>query len=522
MTLEGDMPSDRMIDQSEIVATLFARALRDTARFKMLDDRLVKQLWSGYSSRKELKIDYEISAFSHLTLVFREDTVVFVARLLSPDLTPYLQESETIPLREFIDADLEMLQDYTDRLLFRLANRIPVDVSITSVQGKYVTLSGGVKQGLNPGDQIDIVRVFVTALHPALLTWRKFQVQPLGQARVVEARDEVAIAKLTWLIREDSVEAGDGARSPEIPSRARFARMEQKKLPSDDQGTILVPAEPPLTQKHDGYEGTSPRIPLPPGFASQEEWEKSEAGKPVTKKGEEDVDIPEEDRDLYYYLNSVADDLSLYAGHSGFSFSGPGATGSRTTWYHLINTAGLRLTRKIVPRIKYGLGGGLLLGKTRRLRGSYLGYDAHARLYWEDRWVALDGLIQQWMAGGHGALTGLGVYQEGFGGYDAIRGGVFIGLKGQFSTDRNVPPWDWFAEFSLTPLTIGRIGYGQSRYLVKSSFGWDLNTGFFSNSGGGIEWGASLSYGGHDIFDANGESTSLYFYTLSGLARYRF
>lgn len=527
LRITGLDPGPALSDQIELIKTLFSRSLRETGRFKMLDDRLIEQMWASPGSRKELRDDYELSGFAHLIVTFNHDSIAFTARLLSPDLEPWLQESEIRTYPFFRAGDLEEFQEMVDGLFFRLINRIPVDVSVTSVQGKYVTLSGGIRQGLNPGDQIDLVRVFITSTHPALHTWRTFKSMPLGQARIVEAREKVAIAKLVWLIREDSIEVGDGARSSEIPSRAKFARMKPKEDPQDDPGKILIPgisvADAQGEDNPQKYEGHSPEIPLPPGFKGKEEWLKSPVGEPVTEEAPAPGDIPDSEKDLNYYLTNLADDLSFQAGQSGFSFSGPGATGSRFTWYQPVNSLGIRLTREVMPKIRYGFGGGIIFGKTRAAKGGFFGYNTHARLFWEDQAVFFDGFVQRWMVGGHGAMTGLGVNREGFGGYDAIQGGIFIGLKGQFKPGDKGTLWDWFGEFSLTPLTIGRIGYGNARHFVKSSFGWDLTTGAYRlKSPGNIEWGGGFSYGGHSIFDNNNKSTSLSFYSLSLLARWRF
>ena len=246
----------------------------------------------------------------------------------------------------------------------------------------------------------------------------------------------------------------------------------------------------------------------------------SPEGEPVTA-GVDDEDIPDEDKDLDYYIRTVADEFGLKAGYRGFSYSGPGATGSRPTWYTLANSFSLSVAKTIMPRIYYGLDAGVLWGKTQELRGSFLGYDLGARVFWEDDWEALSGLIQKWQAGAHGSLSGLGVSGEGFGGLDGLQGGVFAGLRGLLEFDERVRPWSWFGRFSLTPLTLGRIGYDNGNHLLRSSFGWELSLGGYQITDSvGPQWGAGLSLGSLSLFDDAGNSTTLAEYSLSLLMRW--
>ncbi|NRA43690.1 MAG: hypothetical protein HRU09_01910 [Oligoflexales bacterium] len=507
--------------KTEHLRTAFSESIRNSFRFHILHDELIEELWQSYAGRKELIEEYALSAFAHLNITLNDDVLVFTVRFLSPELKPMLQESEKWLRKDFILANYEEISQWVSSLVYRLINRIPIDVSITSVQGKYLTLSGGFNQGLQVGDDLDLIRVKIKALHPALHTWRSFSTRRLGKARIVESKENVSIAKLVHLVRENSVEIGDGAKSQDLLTRLRFARKEQKPSPRRSGEKIVMP---PIYSEAEGDKASPAKdqleIPLPPGFSSPAEWLASDQH---VKKDPQGQVVDGKDKDLDYYLTTFADDLSVYVGQWGWSYSGPGSTGSKLTWYHIMNTVGARITRRIMPYIKYGFGGGLGLGKTQKNRGAYVGYDGHARLYWEDEHYLLDGLVQKLMAGGHAAFTGIGVSHEGFGGFDAIFGGIFLGLKGQFAMEESGSPYDWFLEFNLTPLSLGRVGYGNETHLIRSSLGWKLIWGAYQKHGARqLEWGAGWSYGKHSFFDDSSKLTSMSQYSLYLLGRWRF
>ena len=125
------------------------------------------------------------------------------------------------------------------------------------------------------------------------------------------------------------------------------------------------------------------------------------------------------------------------------------------------------------------------------------------------------------MAGAQGNFTGLGVTGESYGGGDQIMGSIFGGVSGivNLSPER----LDWYGEFSLTPLTFGRVGYQGRRRTIRSSFGWRLDGGAFLDTGiQTIEWGGGFQYAGLNVNDDAGRETGVSSISLLGQARYRF
>ncbi|MCB9228342.1 MAG: hypothetical protein H6618_01885 [Deltaproteobacteria bacterium] len=510
--------------------TLYSHSVRETNRFRVLDDRLIEDMWKDPESRRELREEHELSAFTHFEVILHPDKVIFTVRLLSPDMKLWLQESDVHPLNFFRKADTTALHKLVYELIARMINRIPVDVHVTSVQGKYITLSGGMRQGLSVGDQIDLVRVFVSSLHPALGTWRTFDSVELGQATVVESGDKASIAALTYLIRGDSVRPGDGAKSLNIASRSLFsARKAVPEASGKHEGLLLNDraADP----KMNPYKSEEAVIPLPPGFSDRGSWMKSQVGEPVSTHDKAEVETKQSSgkemnlEEEGTYLPDIVEAVRAKFGYKGFSYSGPGATGSQLLWYQPVNVFGLELKKGLVPKVVATFGGEFLSGKTQRGRGSYLGYGAYATLFWEDQATFVSGdVIRRWRFGAHGFLTGLGVSREGFGGFDLFQSGILLGMDGRFYPDRQRSPWLWLAEFRLTPLTFGRIGYGNSRNLIKSSFGWDLVFAAYLPGGepDQLQWGGSLDYGVHSFYDDSGRAAGFSVYEMSALLRWAF
>jgi hypothetical protein len=158
----------------------FSQVVRDSHRFRVLNDDLIAQTWATVDGRQELKDQFELQGFVSLTVTPRSDTVQLTCRLMDSNLKTNLLETDVVTVDWLANASESSVRDRLERLVFRLFNRIPVDVSVTSVQGSYITLSGGSEQGIEAGDKVDLVRAEIKALHPANGTWLEFQKQNLG------------------------------------------------------------------------------------------------------------------------------------------------------------------------------------------------------------------------------------------------------------------------------------------------------------------------------------------------------
>src|SRR5690606_5585408 len=159
--------------------------------------------------------------------IAKHDIATLELKLLSPEMKVLLAESETLAAASLRQGDRRELAAKVEALVFRLFNRLPADMSVTSIQGRYVTLSGGENQNVKLDDEIVIERSYVASVHPADGTWMTFKKQEIGRARVVDVKSQTAVARLTKLTYEGSVEVGDGVKSQAIAGRAKFKRLAQ-------------------------------------------------------------------------------------------------------------------------------------------------------------------------------------------------------------------------------------------------------------------------------------------------------
>jgi hypothetical protein len=193
-----------------------------THRFHFINTEYVKKLWKTEAGREELKLKEELSSYCHLTLVPKEDIVLFIARFLDPNLNLWLQETMTLPRLQIQDMDLKKWELTLEPLVYRLINRLPIDVYVTSINGFYISLSAGVNQGLRVGQKLEIVRSYIKTIHPIHGGWAGYQTEILGTAEIFDVQDESSVAKLIKENFHSAVSIGDGAINSNIFNRQFF------------------------------------------------------------------------------------------------------------------------------------------------------------------------------------------------------------------------------------------------------------------------------------------------------------
>lgn len=520
------------LDRKELLVRIekvFRDSVKESDRFNLLQREIVNDLWDSPEERELLRKEYEIDGYLGLSVGFDQDIIELTVRLLDYKLDLLLQESERIYLDKLLDTNQEEFSNKIKYVVYRLINLIPADLYVTSVQQQYVTLSGGTAQNVNIGDRLEIRRVWIASRHPALGTWRTFEDKLVGYALVVEAKEQSSIAEVTELIRKDDLAIGDSIKSEDIKSRNLFQQLEKIYVTPEMNAKKIV-----VSKSISGQE----EVPLPnsPSQAKDKKIENTEdkSGVVVNPENEEfgtKVDrfigeIPQKLGDyqkvLGKYIDRFIDDISVKVGYRGFSYSGVGATGSRMNWYGLINHVGATITREFAPRLRYQAGGGLDLGKTQGNKGSFIGLTGHARIYWQDRLPIDNPYINTYLLGIHGAVNTFGVYREVFGGHDVLRGGAFAGVRGFAPIIPDMKPVDWYFDFAITPLTMGRVGYAQKQHRIRSSLGWKFDVGAFVDTFKFMEWGAGISYGTLHMFDDASNASSFDHFALYLQARWKY
>ncbi|MEI8025984.1 MAG: hypothetical protein WCI18_06530 [Pseudomonadota bacterium] len=532
----GVVPSQFVGDQWAKLApfedtdTMLKELIEESKRFQVLEPELVKELWSTPDGRDELKASYRLDVLLNVSFVMMQDHGQITARLLSPEMKMYLQESENWPLKLVESRSRDEIKAQLKQLIYRFFNRIPMDVSITSVQDKFITLSGGIEQAIHVGDQVQLARVSVKSLHPILGTWETFQVAPVGEARIIESRNNVSVARLTSEVRSSSISVGDGVRISGILSRRLFAEEAKKAEVFDKPGVLVMPlqSESPLpeTVKDLDSNATKPLDPSSlkpvlnpvqsfPGSSREIKPTESGGGEPVAASNRENDDVSPSkpffaDASMPGFLSA----LDLRAGHDMWSFKGRGNTESKFALFPPLNTFGAK--GNMLFGANLGVGADVELGFGSTSKGSFKGYGLGGRSFWTSKVNGVP-FVDSWAAGIRADLRGKSVEDEVYGGFDLIQGGVFLGMSGSVVAVKKL---NYEFEYSLMPLSIGRVGYSGGFKSVRSAFGSEMSGQVLSGIVvRNINWGGGFHYSNYNMLDESGKETVSHRFSLEAVGR---
>jgi len=531
------------IPNKDTIEQGFPTAVRSTHRFRVLGDELVAGLWQTERGRSDLRDQYEAQALMGLTVNQRDGVITLTARLMDAALKTELLETETITTGWLTDASPQQITDKLESLTYRIINRLPVDVAVTSVQGQFLTLSGGTEQNIAIGDHVDLVRSNIKSLHPANGTWLEFQTKPLGTAQIVDVKSTTSVARITKQTYDNAIEVSDGARISAIASRVKFARLAANSGLKDAgrQDTVIVS---PLY-----VSGAAPIARLVGNKLAEEnetapdpeqtnavnadypisESKPSASPNPAVKPNENQVNSDESSPNLWDDISKEAgghrliDYASLSAGPILWRVSGVGIAGAASKFPMLLmNNIGANISRTLIFKIKNDFGAKLLAGST--AKGRFSGYEGSTRIYWEeDLPVVIGGIVKGWRGGGVGHIKGLSVTGESFGGGDWVSGGGFIGLLGTLPASLLGDRYDWSAEFALIPLTIGRVGLAGKWQQIQSAFGYHATLDATQyRPPQMIAWGAGIDIGNEEQSLRNDLRAKFRVYDIHVLAKYRF
>ncbi len=510
----GDLPAKDSFDKE------FGQSVRSAKRFQVASDELVFGLWGNTKGRTELKQQYELQGLVSLSILKRGDVFEISERLLDMGLTTLLLESENVTETEIKTWDKAKVRDFLDQLTFRMLNRLPVDITVTSQEGAYLTLSGGSDQGIKIGDEFDVVRPMVSALHPANGSWLAFKKEPMGRVKIVEVKTGASVAKIMRATHDDAIEIGDGARVGTIAGRARFlAKASSSEIAppqvlamggDEDQGDLLPPPTTLPTQEVPTKEGVvdGPKPSTPSEAPKTSKTASSGPSMWDEIKGETGK-------------HPMVDQVVFNIGPSLWSYEGSGIPSAKAKFpIWLFNSFGAGAERTFFYKIRGSAVGNLLLGSTSA--STYFGYDFNARLFWEDDLNITDGFIKGWRGGIIGQLAGLSMNSGAFGGGDWWRGGIFGGGFGSVRFGEVNQRYDWYGNIGFMPMNIGRIGYNGSMRSVESAVGTFLEIGAFEyNPGSLLQWGGGFEYIDERQTLANGRRPHFSAINLKVLAKYR-
>ena len=221
--------------QKALIESSFDGFVRASGRFQIMNSSLIQKNWKSPAGRRDLVEEFELDAYLALQVIEEDDLLVISARLLSPTLDNYLVESDRVLKTWLVRSSDEDISLRVKKLTFALLNRYPIDVYVTSLQGPYVTLSGGNNQNVFEGDELDFFEIRIKQVHPVNGSWLNYEFLPLGRAKIVESKQYSAIAKLISLQFTGAVNLGSAAKVQGIKSRQLFENISARTVARQDR-----------------------------------------------------------------------------------------------------------------------------------------------------------------------------------------------------------------------------------------------------------------------------------------------
>lgn len=243
---QGDIDDLNRQDLIAIINEKTPQIVRDAKRFYVINDEIIDSYWNSPEGRSRLSEQFELDAYISLEANWSDNLLILDAKLKGKDLNTYMLESERLSESWVMENGENSITEVVRNLIYRLLNRYPLDLYVSSVQGRYITLSAGRSQSLSEGSEVDIYRYSIASIHPANSTWLSFDKKYLGRVQLVDVKTHSSVAMIKSLAYDNAIKIGDGARISDISSRKLFARADlndklwiKDKLPD-------TPIQPPI------------------------------------------------------------------------------------------------------------------------------------------------------------------------------------------------------------------------------------------------------------------------------------
>lgn len=414
--------SQRLENLKEDSDQFFKRSVLDSERFRVINNEIIEELWSTPSGRQMLANQYELQGFISLSIVDQSDAILFDARILSSKMNNYFMESKRITKEDFLNFSKVNHKKFIQDLMFKLINRFPIDFHVTSIQGKYVTISSGKKQNVFEKDNFVLNRVISNNIHPATGSFTDFTLKPVGKIEIIESRNHSAIAKLISQTSVQSIRIGDGAKIPNLKTRISYQGSSEVKTL---QSSPVVIRKKPVESDSPWFKNANKEKPKTP---------------PVINKPKEKVSerqsSPKRTSEVIYRDRKIPINLSLGAFVFDFKVQGLSRTISDFPSF-LVNNITLGSSRRIYGDWNSNYEAGLSFGSTKN-KGSYTNLWFDADMLYHLDMLREKTILRSLHFGGFTGYETIGVSKESFGGLDILN------LGGRLKLDFNT--------MSLTPL----------------------------------------------------------------------
>lgn len=501
----------------------FSDAVRASKRFSVLNDDLVASMWSSPAGRKELQADYELQAFANLSLSSRSDMVVMTTRILSPDFETWLQESEVVSRSWLLESSHEQIVSRLADLLHRMINRLPVDAHVTSVNGEFVTVSGGSDQSIKVGEEFDVIGVKIQTLHPANGSWLTFNTSRAGKIKIVESKAKSSIGRITSLTHENSISVGQGIRVEAISGRSRFARPDGSETFVSAQTNSENAIAPSMTPEGKAVIAAKPAPTKPDPVKKPAATEAPEPAPEETSVAEEPTEeTPADDEtqsqgSILEVIAPKGSDLETYAGLRSWTIGGS-STAATALPLWLVNSAGVTIRNPLSESVILAYGIDLGYGQTSK--GSFFGYGLRGAGLYSMKTKVFSGADRLY-GGLEAHMAALSIGGETSGGYDKTMLNLVLGTGGAAKPAFLGMPLDWFTELRYTIQESGQFGVGGTRYAIKSSESWLITFhGYIDERPkDGFQWGGGFEFGSGNYNLKSSKSATQNVVSLLGLAR---
>jgi hypothetical protein len=475
----------------------FYGAVESANRFFIIDNDLVKGLWSTPKGRAELANDYELHTFVGAELKQQSDTLTLFVRLLDPSLQTYIIESTTEQVSTWAQETPKQLGERVHNAVYRVINRLPVDAYVTSVQDKFFTLSGGSNQGIELQDKIEIRNSSITSTHPANGSWLSFNNEVAGSGVIIDVQSATAIAQITHQTHEGAIHVGAGSHIPALKSRAVYRPHIEAPRPTEAKP---VPLTPLYSATGEAVETPSPgpkaiRAELKPqdsGPAKVSGSPSSETSKLPTRTAASSTSF----LSLSFvnnFLSNIGKNIALTTGFINSSYRGPATAESTISVFNSFN---IQLRHQISDDLLVLTKAGFIFGST--TNGSYGGFGMRTGVR---KSFPLLNASNTWYLNAGAGFRGIAINQETFGGGD-----VFSIICGA-GVSNNVRIQDIQlhseAEMRFLPAHVGQFGIKGSPLSVTSGMMNEIELSSFAVM---PNFSRSLQFGGGMIFE-NGSYT---------------
>lgn len=481
------------------IEQIFAKVVRESKRYSFINDTIIADNWSNTEGRKKLKEDYELDAYLNLNVTEQGDVVIFTARLLSPELENYVTETDRVPMTWVASADEDALDSKIRDLTFRVLNRYPIDVFVTSLQGRYVTLSAGKDQNVLEGDTLEFLDMAIKSQNPIDGTWLEFEKRPLGKAKIIESKSQSSIALITSLNSENAIKIGSGARVDDIASRRNF-----RAKPKAEEAFVAAESDSPIVSAPGQTKPEPPKAGPPPvkGPApgtvkpkaleavevDQEPMHPAARGQAAVSQDEAAAATAEESSGTIPLKN-----VRFSLENENFSYSGPAKASSKMPAI-LINRVGAWAELDLDSTTTALFDGYLKSGDTKK--GSYFGMVlAGEYLYKIPQANTIIPSLDRLLVGGRVEVDTIGTSKESFGGMDAIHLAPVVHAQGTYHIADLIQTYGYDVSAKLLPINFGSAGIKGKTLSLGSGMGLDVEAQVLQKSKTEQwEWGGLVGF----------------------------